>query len=332
MDLALYHPEHGYYASGRALLGREGDFFTSVSVGPVYGEMLGTQFLEMWDRLSRPGSFTIVEQGAHDGTFAADVLAWAQAEEPAFHEAIDYAIIEQSPALQAKQEARLAGFKVRWSHNLEPFEGVHFSNELFDALPVQLVRFQNGAWRELFVTADLTWADQPAEVPVDAPHIEGYTTEISPGAVELATEIARKIRRGWILAVDYGYPHAAYYAPERHTGTLQCYSQHKKKVDPLANPGFQDITAHVDFTNLASAFLHASMDLAGYADQHHFLTGIISQRPPSPHQLRGLKTLLHPELMGRSFHVLCVSRGVPLDPPLAGFRYARDASKELGLI
>ncbi|HEX4085559.1 MAG TPA: SAM-dependent methyltransferase [Chthoniobacteraceae bacterium] len=342
MELALYHPEHGYYGGGHAELGRGGDFFTNVSVGVIFGELLAWQFREMWERLGRPGRFTIIEQGAHDGTFAADVLAWCRAEAPDFFEALQYEIVEGLPALRQRQGKRLEGYPVTWSNALEevaPFAGVHFSNELIDAFPVHLVRFRDGNWRELCVTPELQWAEQTADSLASAleyiPRVEGYTTEISLAAPRWAAALAPKIERGWALAVDYGFPRARYYAPERKQGTLQCYARHTKGLDPLGEPGSRDLTAHVDFTTVTEAFLAAGMDLAGYTDQHHFLTGLVArifaEHAPTAQQTRGLKTLLHPEMLGTSFQVLGVSRGIPPGPPLAGFQYARDAGSALGV-
>ena len=345
MALALYHPLHGYYGAGRAALGREGDFFTNVSVGPVFGELLGRQFVEMWEQLGRPEGFTMVEQGAHDGAFAADVLGWSRVAAPDFYASTRYRIVEGLEALRARQEERLREHaeRVRWCGALEEtprFTGVHFSNELVDAFPVHLARWSRGAWRELHVTPALQWREVPLEDPTvlerlkHAPLLEGYTTEVNLEAPRWAATLAARIERGWVLAIDYGMPRDRYYAPERRTGTLQCYAGHARGLDPLGDPGARDLTAHVDFTTLAEAFLASGMDLAGYADQHHFLAGLAgsayTERPPTPREARGLKTLLHPEMLGTAFHVLCVSRGVP-PGPLTGFQFARDARRELGL-
>ena len=136
MELALYDAEAGYYASGRARVGRHGDFFTNVSVGPVFGHILAEQFREMWSRLGTPRRFALVEQGANDGQLALDVLSALDEE---MQEAIDYWIIEPFPILQQRQEQTLKpwGSKVRWVNDpgaLPVFNGVHFSNELVDAL------------------------------------------------------------------------------------------------------------------------------------------------------------------------------------------------------
>jgi SAM-dependent MidA family methyltransferase len=345
MELALYHGEHGYYGAGRGAPGRGGDYFTSVSVGAVFGELVGVQLREMWERLGRPERFTVVEQGANDGVFAADVLGWCKREAADFFEAVWVEIVENLEVLRRRQEERLGEFagKVTWRNNLAElpaFTGAHFSNELIDAFPVHVVRFRAGEWWERCVTADLQWTDQVLEDTAlldrlrDVPRIEGYTTEVNLDALQWAEALALKMERGWVLAIDYGFSRERYYAPERAQGTLQCYAGHSKGLDPLAKPGFCDLTAHVEFTSLAEAFLAAGMDIAGYTDQHHFLTGLVSRaytdRAPSAQDIRQLKTLLHPEMMGTSFQVLGMSRGVP-GAPLSGFQFARDARRELGI-
>src|SRR5215831_4934549 len=142
MQQALYHPRHGYYSSGRCAIGREGDYFTNVSVGPLFGQLLAAQFSQIWERLGRTDDFVIVEQGAHDGQFALDVLEFVQTRLPEFFDALHYQILEPFPILEQQQRRKLEAFgdKVKWSHSLEPFTGIHFSNELLDAMPVRLIR------------------------------------------------------------------------------------------------------------------------------------------------------------------------------------------------
>jgi len=314
-------------------------------VGRVFGELLGVQFREMWGVLGRPAVFTILEQGANNGAFAADVLGWSRQEAPEFFETIRYEIVESLQVLRMEQRERLGEFaeKIKWRDGLEEaprFSGVHFSNELIDAFPVHTVRFREGEWRELYVTDALEWTDEPIDNAVllerltDMPRLEGYTTEVNLDALRWADTVAAKLGRGWVLAIDYGFPWARYYSPERREGTLQCYAGHAKRGDPLAEPGYCDLTAHVEFTSLARTFLGAGMELAGYTDQHHFLTGLVGRayegQAPSQQEARGLKTLLHPEMLGTVFKVLGMSRGVP-SGGLAGFQFARDGRRELGI-
>src|ERR1700692_2869488 len=141
MHQALYHPEHGYYSSGRCAIGRKGDYFTNVSVGPLFGHLLGAQFAEIWEQLGKIDNFVIVEQGAHDGQFARDVLESLQKRAPEFFEAMRYRIVEPFPILQERQSRTLELFrdKIEWRDSLQPFVGIHFSNELLDAMPVRLI-------------------------------------------------------------------------------------------------------------------------------------------------------------------------------------------------
>src|SRR5881392_1416377 len=144
MHQALYHPKHGYYSSGRCAIGRRGDYFTNVSVGPLFGRLLAAQFAEMWEMLGRPDDFTIVEQGAHHGDFAADVLGAARTDSPEFFSAVRYCVVEPFSVLQERQVETLGDFRknIKWEKSvsdLEPFRGVHFSNELLDAMPVHLI-------------------------------------------------------------------------------------------------------------------------------------------------------------------------------------------------
>src|SRR5512132_430519 len=141
MQQALYHPEHGYYSSARCAIGRKGDYFTNVSVGPLFGQLMVAQFSEIWERLGKINDFVIVEQGAHDGQFAVDVLEFAQKRLPKFFDAVRYRILEPFPILEEQQRRRFEAFgdKIEWRKSLEPFTGVHFSNELLDAMPVRLI-------------------------------------------------------------------------------------------------------------------------------------------------------------------------------------------------
>src|SRR3954468_14766104 len=157
MEQALYHPELGYYSSGRGRIGRRGDYFTNVSVGPLFGRMLAAQFAEMWEAMGRPGDFTIVEQGGHNGDFARDVLGTLRERQPALFATVRYGMVEPFPALEAQQKEAVRDFsgQVTWWKSLDAmpgFCGVHFSNELLDSMPVRLVtRDGAGEWQEKLV-------------------------------------------------------------------------------------------------------------------------------------------------------------------------------------
>ena len=352
MDAALYHPQHGYYTSGRASIGRGGDFFTSVSVGPLFGTLLARQFAEMWERLGTPGEFTIVEQGAHRGDFARDALTALRANAPACFAAARYHIVEPSAALRAAQSAALNEFAVRWFPTLDAlpaFTGVHFSNELLDAFPIYAVVWDGDAWREThvgledgrFVFTDLAITSAPlrtalAQLP---PVPASYRTEINLAALAWLDALAAKLTRGFALVIDYGFSRAEYYRPERTAGTLTGYARHRRTDDLLAAPGDTDLTAHVDFTALAERATAAGLRVAGFTDQHHFIVALgtlhfpatIPDTSASQRELRAFKTLMHPQMMGRSFQVLALEKATAPHAPLTGFRFAREAAGTLGL-
>ena len=351
MERALYDPGQGYYASGRAAIGRRGDFITSVSVGPLFGRLLATQFEEMWERLERPARFEMVEQGANTGDFAHDVLSAAQSR-PEFFAALQYSIIEPFAPNAMRQRERLSqfGVQVTWHTSLEalpPFTGVHFSNELLDAFPVHRVVFRNGEWNEQYVTADLgnlRWTEGPLSHPglsaflAHLPQVEGYATEINLEAPAWLEAAARRLERGYLLIADYGFVRSDYYLAERTGGTLACYYQHHRGDDPLAHPGEQDLTAHVEFTTLAEQAERVGLTLAGFTDQHHFLAALGRQIFPDitdPGQLtserrkemRAFATLIHPTLMGRAFQFLALAKNAPAQ--LLGYALAAAPQRAL---
>jgi len=293
--------------------------------------------------MGRPDDFTIVEQGAHHGDFANDVLT-AMRDFPA---ALRYCIIEPFPALQARQEETLAGFrdKVSWRKSmadLEPFSGVHFSNELIDSMPVRLIaRDGGGAWQEklvgesgekfVFVTkpiVDRRLNSVLEKIPL--PGTTPYETEVNLTALDWIEGVAEKLQRGFVLLVDYGYPRPEFYAAGRGTGTLQAFSRHRTVSSPLDGAGQVDITAHVDWTSIAESAELAGLSLVGFADQHHFMTGLLARHPPEESERRAIQTLLHPEFLGTRFQYLVLGKDVP-NVQLSGLRFARDMRKALGL-
>jgi SAM-dependent MidA family methyltransferase len=345
MEQALYHPEFGYYSSGTCAIGRRGDYFTNVSVGPLFGRLLAAQFAEMWEILGRPGDFMIVEQGAHHGEFAGDVLDEARERTPDFFSALRYCVIEPFPILEARQRERLRDFteKLTWRKSLddlEPFTGVHFSNELLDSMPVRLIGRESGEdWKERLVGEagdGFAFVTRPIGDEKLRRHLEKlprfgealYETEVNLVALDWIEDVAHKLTRGFVLAIDYGYPRAEFYAAERTTGTLQCRAEHRAVSSPLEEIGRTDITAHVDWTSIAERGEASDLQLIGFTDQHHFITGLLTRRAPKESERRALQTLLHPELLGTRFQFLGLGRGVPKQS-LSGFRFARDPRKAL---
>ncbi len=344
MEQALYHPEHGYYSSGYARIGRGGDYFTNVSVGPLFGRLITAQFAEMWDALGQPDEFAIVEQGAHDGQFAQDVIEAARSHHPEFFRALRYRIIEPFSIPRARQEATLKEFQVEWNDSLEsmaPFRGVHFSNELMDAMPVHLVKWHDGEWQERHVMergGEFVFVDLPLSDPslieqlrkTSLPPNECYETEINLAALRWIETLAEKINEGFVVVVDYGHPRDEFYAPNRSAGTLRCYAEHRVISSPLSHLGQVDITAHVEWTSLMEQAVISGLTSCGFTDQHHFLTGLLSgalaaefEASTDPKTKRALQTLLHPEMLGRKFQFLVLGKNIEARTRLTGLRFAR---------
>ena len=351
MELALYHPDRGYYASGRANIGRRGDFFTNVSVGSLFGRLLASQFAEIWEKLGRPRDFKIVEQGAHDGVFAADALSALRQSAGDCFAATSYCMIEPFPIWRERQQKKLREFakKTSWValvDEIAPFVGIHFSNELFDSLPVHLIvsgGVAKGAtvWNEKFVTVaadDFAFATgNVGRSGLQLDHLgffpAGFETEVNLAAPKLMSGIAAKLLRGVILTIDYGFSRTEFYSLPRSQGSLQVRANQKKLSSPFQQIGLADISTHVEWTSLAEAAQVSGATPLGFTDQHHFLTGIISKSFPEADfdasEKRALQTLLHPEMLGRNFQALAL--GKDFHEKLAGFQFARDPIAALGI-
>lgn len=277
MDLVLYQPDLGYYATNQVNIGKEGDFFTSSNLGADLGELLAEQFAEMWEILGKPDPFTLVEMGAGSGLLAKDILTYLSLNYPDFFQALDYVIIEKASGLIDIQKRRLQRWtdlaKVQWKNwetlTDDSITGCFFSNELVDAFPVCQFILKRDKLLEIYVTTDaeknlIEIADTPStpgllkyfdliQIPLtSASYPDGYRSEVNLAALDWLKTLTTKLKRGYLLTIDYGYTAQRYYNPYRTSGTLQCYFQHQRHNNPYANLGKQDITAHVNFTALES--------------------------------------------------------------------------------
>jgi SAM-dependent MidA family methyltransferase len=337
MQQALYHPEHGYYSSGRCAIGCKGDYFTNVSVGPLFGHLLGAQFAEIWERLGKTNNFMVVEQGAHDGQFARDVLEATQKYAPEFFAALRYQIVEPFPMLRERQSGMLEPFrdKIEWRDSLQPCMGVHFSNELLDAMPVRLI---SGRAEKLVDVKgnEFVFVERPFSQTAIASQPSSAEAAFNQAALDWIDDVAAKLQRGYVIAIDYGHCGGEF------GGKVQVRAQHRNLSSPFEQIGHADITMHVDWPSIAERAQVNGLRVAGFTDQHHFLTGIISELPAadwdqsplsdSPRAKRELQTLLHPEMLGRAFQVLALSKNVdPGVPRLAGFKFAREPRSVLGV-
>jgi SAM-dependent MidA family methyltransferase len=331
MSRALYDSVHGYYARAAGQIGKRGDFMTSVSVGSFFGELLAFQFARWFESRHEPGPFQIVEAGAHDGQLALDILEAIEDKEPKLFSFAEYWIVEPSAARRAMQQNTLARFhNVRWWENISEIRaqvsGVIFSNELLDAMPVHPFVWNavERRWQEQGVDLQgdvFVWIrlEQPTISPPALPEAlldvlpEGYIVELSPAAEQWWRDAAAALVRGHLLTVDYGGTMEELLTPGRSAGTIRSYSRHHLGGDVLAIPGEQDITAHVNFTDIRRTGEDAGLKTETFTTQSQFLTSIARElwlRHGSwpQKQVRQFQTLTHPEHLGRPFRVLVQSR------------------------
>ena len=336
MELSLYCPVHGYYETQKDNVGRRGDFYTSVSTGELFGQLLAFQFAN-W--LEEPGQFkiknkklTIAEAGAHDGRLAKDILSWLRSSRPKLFAALEYLILEPSPRRREWQQETLKDFpNVRW-HDTQlstlnsQLNGVVFSNELLDAMPVHRFGWdaKNRKWFEWGVAAEgeqFVWSKiQNSEFGTRNPELEsvlpdGYTIETSPAAENWWRAAAGSLVHGKLLAIDYGHGADELFSPARTRGTLRAYHRHHASDDLLANVGGQDLTAHVNFPAIQKAGEAVGLTTESFSTQPQFLTQILAAALTdksfgewTPRRTRQFQTLTHPEHLGRAFCVLVQSR------------------------
>ena len=344
MKLALYCPNSGYYEVKKDSPGRRGDFYTSVSAGELFGQLLAFRFSEWLEALAtlnpQPSTLNLCEAGAHDGTLAGDILTWLQSSKPELSRQIEYCIIEPSMRRQEWQKRTLTRFapRVRWFadwKNLSlvtrhsPLHGVIFCNELLDAMPVHRFGWdaKNKKWFEWgvalegveFVWAKIKtletglWTPDPALCEVLP---DGYTIESCPAAENWWREAAGVLGRGKLMTIDYGLTADELFLPGRTRGSLRAYFRHHATDELLANPGEQDLTAHVNFSAIQSAGEACGLQTETFCTQARFLTKVVEKIFKNQKsfgewdakQNRQFQTLTHPEHLGRALRVLAQSR------------------------
>ena len=370
MELCLYDPDLGYYSRNAEQFGKAGDFYTSSDVHAVFGRLLTRQFDEMWRALGSPAQIEILELGPGRGLFAQDVLDWSEKKFPDFFRALHYRLVETSFVLRKRLQATLdrhfsAGKASLCSASSNLGEGttsvvpnkaaqaralapevpvIVFANEFFDALPVQVLSPQGElrisekdgrlveAWNVASPEA-LEFLDRYSVHPEDGERIEASL--IARCYMSL---IAATVKRGFMIAIDYGYTRQEQLAG-RHRGTIATYRQHSESANPYEAPGEQDITAHVNFTALTAAAEQGGMQVQPLLTQSQFLLGIgeHNQFADAFEECRlpqerakvalQLKHLITPTGMGESFHVLIASKGIDTErvSRLSGLTFGKTA-------
>ena len=315
MAMALYAPGLGYYANASRKFGQlpqsGSDFVTAPELSPLFGRALARQVAQA---LQASGTQAVWEFGAGSGALAEALL-------DALGAAVTrYTIVDLSGSLRERQQARLARFgaRVEWVDRLpEQMTGVVVGNEVLDAMPVQLLHFDGSGWSERGVSSDgeaFAWADRPTDrrPPVEGPFLPGTVIEVHPQAEAFVATLADRLQCGAAFFIDYGFPEAEYYHPQRQGGTLMCHRAHQADPDPLSDVGQKDITAHVNFTGIALAGQDAGLHVLGYTSQANFLfnCGILELMEGG--ELRTnlpAQVLLHEHEMGELFKVIGFARG-----------------------
>lgn len=297
MEEVLRH----YYASPRNPIGIDGDFYTAPDLDPVFGQLLAKQFERMAEGFE---SFTLVELGAGKGLLARDILS---------HRRFPYLILDRSPGMRRRQEELLKEFDVTWVDELpHGITGCIFSNEFFDVLPVHRVVRRGGALKEIYVTEHFQEIEGELQEFIDAPLAEGQIADINLESRKWIRRIAESLDRGYHLAIDYGYLRDEFYAQPR--GTLMCYWQHQAVENPYIRIGEQDITAHVNFSDLMEEGTAAGLETVQVSSQMDYLIGLgildemeklaTSGDARSMQRLLKMKKLILPGTMGERFKVL----------------------------
>jgi SAM-dependent MidA family methyltransferase len=355
MDWCLYHPTYGYYTSERTKIGKDGDYYTSPCVHPLFGHLIAKQLVQMAGILGGE-AFDVIEMGGGRGFLCQDILDWSKRNSPSFYRRLRYHLIETAPHFKREQEERLAIWeeegKVFWVP-WEAFEarqvqakGCFLSNELVDAFPVHRIVFDHGKIKESHVTQQNGELVEQWGEPSN-PRIEGYLqsmkvvlregqkAEVNLKALDWVEKIERCLKKGFVLTIDYGYLAEELYAPYRREGTLLCYHRHQISEAFLERLGEQDITSHVNFTGLIRKGEEVGLHFTGLVPQYQFLMGLgllqemevlggeLSEVDGLNLRLT-LKHLIEPEAgMGEVFKALIQHKGIE-NPRLDGLRGLRD--------
>jgi len=351
MDMALYTPTLGYYNSAREKIGKDGDYYTSPHVHPVFGRLIARLIYRMWEILEKGQDFSIVEAGAGKGFLCFDILNYTRQWYPDFYQSLTYNIIEISDHFSSFQRELLEKHshegKVTWYSPVDfkrgklRFNGCYLSNEFLDSFPFNIVKMEGGELREVYVTlkegafveklGDLstpTLKQYFKDLNVELQ--EGQKAEVNLRIFDWLKEVQSAMGRGFLTSIDYGYMADELFAPHRENGTLCCYYKHTINHNPYIRVGLQDITAHVDFTTVIETGKMIGLKKTCYMEQYRFLLalGLLdiiddlenkrSEIPPIQYlrEKLSMKNFLMPGGMGVLFKVLIQHKGVK-DPQIS---------------
>lgn len=345
MSMALYEEDLGYYTRDKSKIGKNADFYTSSSVGPIFGQIIGKSFIEMFSYASNEEQYAILEMGGGNGRFSRDVLDFYKKEEPLIYEKVNYFMLETSPYHKTLQAEYLKNHldKIVWIDNLNElnsFEGVIFSNELVDSFPVHKVKQINGEFQEVYVTFNensLEFEEQygAPSTPLLKEYFdiqgitlrEGQTAEVNLNGIKWIEEVSRILKKGFVITIDYGYPADELYTTYRNDGTLMCYYRHIANDNPYQNIGDQDITTHVNFSILMDIGAKNNLETVWFTTQSHYLinNGILDYlkevdmdtfderniiQDEGLRLNRAIRQLITPTEMGETFKILVQQKNI----------------------
>jgi SAM-dependent MidA family methyltransferase len=352
MEDCLYHPL-GYYQKKENVIGKEGDYYTSLSVHPVFGKLIAKQVLQIFEIMDKPEDFSIHEMGAGQGFLCQDLLSYAE-KHSQFYNALKYVTFEIGSEIEKNQNKLLKKFwkkgkweNANWDDILKrgrEFKGCFISNELIDSFPVHLLTLKDETLSEIYVTCkngqlkesigklstnELASYFNNLSITLS----EGQRAEVNLDALKLMQEVDSVLKKGFIITIDYGYPAKKLYSPKFFEGTLMGYYKHTASLNPYSNIGQQDLTSHVDFTSLINKAKSLGWEVTGFTPQVKFLLGLgiqeeienVDKMYSSPVERLKNKLAMQSLIaleggLGETFKVLILHKGIN-SPSLDGFKF-----------
>lgn len=339
MELALYHPVYGYYMRERMPWERAGDYITAPQLTAIFGELISLQLREFWELMGRKRDFFVVEIGPGDGKLARDILLFLREHDAQFFNSIRYVLVEKNEHFRQIQKKNLEIFPnvsfFKEISELEEFEGVFLTNEVFDSLPVRILKIDEEV-KEIYVgleNGDFVEVPHEASKEVveylkmlSVPKRRNFRTELCLRMADLIREISGKLKSGFMLTVDYGLTSKEYFMPERRKGTLLCYFRHRFHENPFINVGDQDITSHVNFSLYKIFCEDSGLRTVGFCPLGTFLVSLglvdvlrLRGESLSAEELMKIKAVITPYGFGENHRVIVNSKGV-YPSELKGFK------------